>query len=157
MLKGLQCSYGRRLTSSPSPLMKIQLRTRRGRLCPGVTLIELTVMIAVLLVVISILLIGGSSWKAGADRSNCILNIRQVQLVMRSYQNYYNHHEGDDISPVNLQGELMGPSGYISTPLCPSNGIYSYGGNVIPAKGTLYLSCSLDGGKNHVPPEHDAW
>ena len=49
----------------------------------GMTLLELTVVILVLLSLISILFIGARAWKKGADRAGCILNIRNVQQAVR--------------------------------------------------------------------------
>ena len=53
----------------------------------GMTLLELTVVILVLLSLISILFIGARAWKKGSDRAGCIMNIRNVQQGMRSFQN----------------------------------------------------------------------
>jgi hypothetical protein len=45
----------------------------------GLTLIEVTLVIAVLLGLISVLFIGVSAYKEGSNRSKCILNISNVQ------------------------------------------------------------------------------
>ena len=47
----------------------------------GMTLLELTVVILVLLSLISILFIGARAWKKGSDRAGCIMQIRNVQLA----------------------------------------------------------------------------
>ncbi|MGC4017627.1 MAG: prepilin-type N-terminal cleavage/methylation domain-containing protein [Luteolibacter sp.] len=44
----------------------------------GMTLLELTVVILVLLSLISILFIGAKAWKKGSDRAGCIMNIRNL-------------------------------------------------------------------------------
>jgi prepilin-type N-terminal cleavage/methylation domain-containing protein len=44
----------------------------------GMTLLELTVVILVLLSLISILFVGARAWKKGSDRSANIMNIRNV-------------------------------------------------------------------------------
>ena len=49
----------------------------------GMTLLELTVVILVLLSLISILFIGARAWKKGSDRAGCIMNIRNVQQAVR--------------------------------------------------------------------------
>ena len=51
------------------------------------TLIEITVVILVLLTLISVLFIGASAYKKGADRAACILNIRNVHQAVRVNQN----------------------------------------------------------------------
>ena len=50
----------------------------------GMTLIELTVVILVLLSLVSILIVGGRAWKRGSDRSMSILLIRNTQMGLRS-------------------------------------------------------------------------
>jgi len=124
----------------------------------GVTLVELTVMIAVLLLIIGVLFVGARAWKRGADRANCVINIRRVQVAMRSFANYNEHHEGEDISPVSLEGALIGSGSYLEKqPLCPGSGIYSFGGNTIPAMGRLYMTCSLAATEHHQPDEFGEW
>jgi prepilin-type N-terminal cleavage/methylation domain-containing protein len=53
----------------------------------GMTLLELTVVILVLLSLISILFVGARAWKKGSDRSANIMNIRNTQQAMRGHQN----------------------------------------------------------------------
>ena len=53
----------------------------------GMTLLELTVVILVLLSLISILFIGARAWKKGSDRSANIMNIRNTQQAIRGHQN----------------------------------------------------------------------
>ena len=51
----------------------------------GMTLLELTVVILVLLSLISILFIGARAWKKGSDRAANILNMRNVQQAVRAH------------------------------------------------------------------------
>ena len=60
----------------------------------GMTLVELTVMVAVLLGMAAVLFVGARAWKLGSDRTGCILNIRNVQMAVRSYQNVYGYLPG---------------------------------------------------------------
>ena len=53
--------------------MKLTRNTKRAS---GMTLLELTVVILVLLSLISILFIGARAWKKGSDRAASILTIR---------------------------------------------------------------------------------
>ena len=73
--------------------MKITPRPARG-----MTLLELTVVIIVLLTLIGILFIGTEAWRAGANQSGCILNIRNAQTAVRAYQNVRDAKEGDSIT-----------------------------------------------------------
>lgn len=53
----------------------------------GMTLLELTVVILVLLSLIAILFVGARAWKQGSDRSANIMNVRNCQQAMRGHQN----------------------------------------------------------------------
>lgn len=53
----------------------------------GMTLIELTVVILVLLSLISVLFIGARAWMRGSDRANAALLIRNAQQGVRSHTN----------------------------------------------------------------------
>ena len=57
------------------------------KLKPGMTLIEITVVILVLLTLIAVLFIGANIYKKGADRAACILNIRNIHQAVRADQN----------------------------------------------------------------------
>ena len=128
----------------------------------GTSLLELTVMILVLLTLATVLFIGAGAWKRGSDRAQCIAQIRSVQVAVRSYANMSGLPAGRDLSrlsvPISLKDELIGRGRYVeSTPSCPGGGEYSYGGDVIPEFGDLYLSCSLGGSQSHVPDVHSDW
>ena len=60
------------------------------KLKPGMTLIEITVVILVLLTLIAVLFIGANIYKKGADRAACILNIRNIHQAVRADQNLEN-------------------------------------------------------------------
>lgn len=99
------------------------------------TLLELTVVILVLLSLITILFIGARAWKIGADRSANILNIRNVQMVVRAHANLLNLNIGDPLSSV----EVVGSGQYLNAVTSPSPYIsYSFMTEV-PAVGVLYL------------------
>lgn len=124
----------------------------------GMTLIELTVVILVLLSLISILFVGARAWKRGSDRAGCIMNIRNVQQGMRSFQNMNGHSPGETVT--GAQAEIIGTDKFVeSTPDCPGAGTYTIGGDNLPDVGVLYMSCSLAGGteQNHNPASHDDW
>ena len=115
----------------------------------GTTLIELSVVIAVLLLLVGVLFIGVTGWKNSANQAACILNIATVQKAMRSYQNANSLNAGDTLAVATLT-----TAGYWTTaPLCPSAGTYTFAGTV-PAVGTPYLACGTTG---HVPKTTANW
>lgn len=136
----------------------------------GMTFIELTVTIAVLLVLISAVLIGSRAWKRGGDRANCLLNIRNVQVSARSYQNLYGYsysgHPYAENGTQNIASHLLS-KGYIEKPLfdqicgkkpCPGGGTYSCPNpDIFPAAGRLYVSCSLGVSESHTPDPGVDW
>lgn len=133
-------------------------RTRQKSL-RGMTLLELTVVILVLLSLISILFIGAQAWKRGSDRTLCIMNIQNVQKGVRSYSNLYGYGPGQTVT--GLQVRIIGLGKFVEkTPTCPSAGDYTYGDtfgvDTIPPIGQLYLGCSLSA-SGHIPTEHADW
>ncbi len=119
----------------------------------GMTLLELTVVILVLLSLISILFIGARAWKAGSDRAGCILNIRNAQQAVRSYQNMNNYPEG---KTINMFTDIFGDGGFGKETKCPAGGDYDHIG-AIPAPGTLVMVCSLAGDDRHEPVSFGDW
>jgi type II secretory pathway pseudopilin PulG len=126
----------------------------------GMTLLEMTVVILVLMSMISVLFFGAQAWKRGSDRAQCILLIRSVQQGVRSYSNLYGLNPGS-MAP-NLRSQVIGFGRFVEqTPQCPGNGDYTfgqeYGNEVIPPIGSLYMDCSLAGSDDHVPEESSDW
>ena len=119
----------------------------------GMTLLELTVVILVLLSLISILFIGARAWKKGSDRAGCILNIRNVQQAVRGHANMREMAIGDALVAAT---SIYGTSGYLKTPACPALGAYTTAA-VVPAVGTLYLTCALSATETHVPASYSDW
>ena len=127
---------------------------------PGMTLLELTVVILVLLSLITILFIGSRAWKAGVDRSACIMNIHNVQKGVRGYSNMYGFDPGD--TAPGLLGHIIGYGKYVEVfPQCNTNGVYSFGtdfgADTIPPIGSLYMQCSLADSTNHKPMDYSEW
>ena len=126
----------------------------------GMTLLEMTVVILVLMTLISTLFFGAQAWKRGSDRALCIIHIQAAQKAVRSYSNLYGYSPGD--TAANLQTQVFGLGRFIeSTPICPGNGTYSYGqtygSDTIPPVGELYLQCTLKPTDQHEPPVHTDW
>ena len=124
---------------------------------PALTLVELTVVILIMLSLIGVLAIGAKTWKKGSDRSVCILNLQAVQKGVRSFSNLYGHVPGASVS--GLESQIIGEGRFVETmPLCPSEGTYASGGDVIPAMGSLYFNCSLaSSGEEHTPVVTEDW
>ncbi len=136
----------------------------------GLSIIELTVVIAILLTLISILFIGSRAWKRGSDRSSCLLTLRNVQVATRSYQNMYGYNYGGrpyaDNGTQDIASHLYS-KGYIEQRLfqqahgtapCPSGGHYEITTpDVFPAQGELFMTCSLSDTEDHTPSAHADW
>ncbi len=102
----------------------------------GMTLLELTVVILVLLSLISILFIGARAWKKGSDRAANILNIRNVQQAVRAHANVRQLLEGATLAST----DIVGADKYLRAPTPPNTtlGAYTYLTSV-PTTGVLYL------------------
>ncbi len=125
----------------------------------GMTLLELTVVILVLLSLISILFIGARAWKRGSDRAAAILQIRNTQQAVRSFSNMYGFNPGQTPGTAavgqtpatpGLIESVFGAGKFIETnPVGashPAGTGYAYGygtdtasGATIPPVGKLYI------------------
>ncbi len=135
-------------------LNPIQNKSRKS----GMTLLELTVVILVLLSLISILFIGARAWKKGSDRAGCILNIRNFQQAVRSYANMNNINPGGT-APAAFSSVIIGAGKFMeNAPTCPGGGTYTgTASTTIPAVGTVALTCSLSATEDHVPTNTGDW
>jgi prepilin-type N-terminal cleavage/methylation domain-containing protein len=136
----------------------------------GFSLLEITVVIAVLLSLTTVLFVGARAWKNGADRTGCIMNIRNVQQSVRSYQNTYGYSAGgmpyaeggtQDIA-VHLHAKGYISDGQFSAiqggGTCPGGGAYTRTQtDVFPLVGQLYIACSLAATKKHQPQVDLDW
>jgi type II secretory pathway pseudopilin PulG len=123
---------------------------------PGITLLELTVVIAVMMSLITLLFFASRVWKRGADRAICIMSIQNVQKGLRSYSNLQGAEPGANIP--GLKGLIIGLGRFVQTaPSCPAGGSYTYGEDMIPPMGTLYMECSLSASDHHEPPDFNDW
>ena len=136
----------------------------------GMTLVELTVMIAVLLGMAAVLFIGARAWKRGSDRAGCVVNIRNVQMAVRSYQNVYGYAPGSSPAPEygtqDIARHLFEKSFIVNglfaamegSKPCPGGGTYQAPArNLFPLPGELFMECSLVGSEKHGPQEHGDW
>lgn len=122
----------------------------------GLTLIEVTLVIAVLLGLISVLFIGVTAYKKGTDRAQCLINSSSVQKAVRSYANIYQLNTGDALIH---SAQLIGSSNmFESEPLCPQYGTYVWETEV-PAVGAPYIDCMdpNNSGEFHYPQNTMGW
>lgn len=130
--------------------MKLLPHPRSNR---ALTLIEVTLVVAVLLGLIGVIFIGATSYKEGSNRSMCLLHISQVQKAVRAYQNLYEMNFGDSL----LQTNLVGTGKMLDVaPVCPSGGTYTWLGT-IPQLDNAYLTCSLAASNDHKPHNTLGW
>jgi type II secretory pathway pseudopilin PulG len=130
-------------------------RTRKG-----MTLVEMTAVIMVMLALVAIFFMASKAWRRSSDRSTCIINIHSVQKAVRGFSNMYGYNPGETVP--SLQDHLFGRDGFLSKlPICPAGGTCvcgeSSGADVIPPVGELYLSCSLGDSEKHHPDPATAW
>jgi prepilin-type N-terminal cleavage/methylation domain-containing protein len=110
----------------------------------GTTLIELSVVIAVLLLLVGVLFIGITAWRNGANTAACIVNLASIQKAARGYANMNGLVAGSG----EASATLAGASGFwVTAPVCPTGVAYLWGASV-PAQGTAYASCTVGG---HTP------
>ena len=114
----------------------------------GTTLIELSVVIAVLLLLVGVLFIGITAWKDGANKSACILNISASQKALRGYQNM---NPGSATPAIT---DLVTAGFFGSAPVCPAGGTYSYTSVTV---GTAFATCNLSTTKGHAPVSTVNW
>ena len=136
----------------------------------GITLIELTVVIVVLLSLIAVLTIGTRAWRRGSDRAACVMTTRNIQLATRSYQNLHGYYFGgqprSEYGTQDIARHLL-EKDYISQSLhdqakgskpCSGGGAYTTSApDVFPMPGDLYMKCSLSASDEHVPDNAADW
>ena len=126
------------------------------KLKPGMTLIEITVVILVLLTLIAVLFIGANIYKRGADRAACILNQRNIQQAVRADQNLNNKGSSAALSAEIICGEGL----YLEVePTCPSDKETKYAWvSTIPDIGKLAAPCGkIVEYADHVPQDISGW
>lgn len=99
--------------------MKLNKNIRKSP--AGVTLIELSVVIAVILVLISVLFIGASYYKDSADNAACVIVQSSIQKAADSYNNISGGSAGTDASGIVGAGKPF-PT---ALPVCPTGGVFS--------------------------------
>ena len=130
--------------------------TPRIKSASGMTLIELTVVILVLLSLISILFVGAKAWKVGSDRAANVMNIRNVQQAVRGHAAMNDIPQADaTVTPVIVGGAVPkaaifgtagdGVGGYLRQPAAIATVTYTTPSEINTATGVLYLVPSATG------------
>jgi len=121
----------------------------------GMTLIELTVVIVVLLALIAVLFIGARAYKKGADKSACIMAQRNVQQACRAY---FNLNQSPDTATVSF-AQLATAELLAAVPKCPATGtsFAALSGTAALAAGNLFAPCPDVGTTSHTPAEYANW
>lgn len=118
------------------------------------TLLEMTIVILVLLSLVGVTFINAHVWKKGADKSNNVLNIRNIQQSVRGHQNMLDLDPGN--SSLDSAVLFLTPSnkdGYLPEPKPPeTTGITAYTYlSVVPEYGRLYVSNLASMKPEYVP------
>jgi prepilin-type N-terminal cleavage/methylation domain-containing protein len=120
----------------------------------GTTLIELSVVIAVILLLVGVLFIGVTAWKAGANKAACIVNISTVQKAARGYQNM-NPGAADFAAP--LMANLTLAKFFAAEPVCPTDGASKYVLAAALTDNLPYASCNSAAKADHIPTNTANW
>ncbi len=124
--------------------MKLQNKLSKKHTA-GMTLLELTVVILVLLSLISVLFVGARAWKKGSDRSTNILNIRNCQLAMRGHENMNQLAVGAAFTATELSDYLTLPGGVATVTYTPADVITAQSAQPAVAYTHIWLQPSADG------------
>jgi hypothetical protein len=149
--------------------MQCNLPPKVVRSC-GITLLELTVILCILLFLMAVLSVGARAWRGASDRSSCILNQRNLQVAMRSYQNFFGYECGgrprSEYGTQDIARHLL-QRGYITQGLydqakgsrpCAGGGTcVASPPDVFPMPGELYMNCTLSGPGKHLPDNTNGW
>ncbi len=115
----------------------------------GLTLIEISLVIALLLGLIAVVFMGIGAYRKGADKAKCKIQLAQTQKAIRAHCNFNNLNVGD----ILVATVVFGPGLPVEVePACPSGGTIAWQG-VVPAISTAYGNCNytdVDGVTTHI-------
>jgi type II secretory pathway pseudopilin PulG len=113
---------------------------RSSRLRPaGMTLIEVSLVIALLLGLIAVIFLGIGSYRKGSDKAKCKMQLAAAQKAVRSQANFQNLNLGATFATTDAFGAGKALE---NEPICPSGGTYTWIGS-IPAVGVSYGTCNF--------------
>ena len=124
--------------------MKCVKSNRKWARQRGTTLVELSVVIAVILLLVGVLFVGIQAWRDGANKAACLVNISSVQKAVRGYENLNTLSAGAPLAWTDIVGTGLY---FGAQPTCPAAGTYTLAGT-IPTQGTAALTCSIT---THAP------
>ncbi|MBV8279957.1 MAG: prepilin-type N-terminal cleavage/methylation domain-containing protein [Verrucomicrobia bacterium] len=103
----------------------------------GTTLIELSVVIAVILLLAGVLFIGVTAWRKQANNAACLVAMSSIQKAVRGEQNFNNYPVGGALAHAQLVTD-----GYFAVlPADPTaNGAAFTYTDTVPATGTQYAT-----------------
>ena len=113
----------------------------------GMTLIEISLVIALLLGLIAVVFLGIGSYRQGADKAKCKMQLASVQKAIRAGANFNNIETGGAL----VDTDVFGPGLMMNAePVCPAGGAYTWLA-AVPAIGTPYGNCDFTtAGADHV-------
>jgi type II secretory pathway pseudopilin PulG len=109
----------------------------------GTTLIELSVVIAVLLLLVGVLFIGITAWRNGANTAACVINLSSIQKAARGYANMNALAIGTTLTANTLTSAGF----WARVPSCPTATAYT-GMATVPSVGSQYAACPVG---SHTP------
>ena len=110
----------------------------------GMTLVEVSLVVSLLLALIGIIFVGVTSFRQGSARAKCILRQAQLQKIAVSYANLNELNVGDSVP--GLVATLLTERYITSPPACPGEGTYSFLDH-IPNLDEHFATCSTS---NHL-------
>jgi type II secretory pathway pseudopilin PulG len=113
------------------------------------TLIEISLVIALLLGLIAVVFLGIGSYRKGSDKAKCKMQLAAAQKAVRSQANFQNLDIGATFATTDAFGAGKALE---NEPTCPSGGTYTWVGT-IPTIGSAYGSCDFadsDGVTTHA-------
>jgi type II secretory pathway pseudopilin PulG len=114
----------------------------------GMTLIEISLVIALLLGLVAVIFLGIGSYRKGSDKAKCKMQLAAAQKAIRSQANY----QDLNIASAFPTSDAFGPGKALENPpVCPAGGAYTWTGT-IPAIGVPYGTCAytdVDGVTTH--------
>jgi type II secretory pathway pseudopilin PulG len=129
--------------------MKLSINRSRRLRPAGMTLIEISLVIALLLGLIAVVFLGIGSYRKGSDKAKCKMQLAAAQKAVRSQANFQNL----DINATFATTDAFGAGKALENePTCPSGGTYTWTG-AIPAIGAAFGACDFtdpDGVTTHV-------
>ena len=116
----------------------------------GMTILEMTVVIVLLMALVSILFVGATAWRKGTDRSTNLLNLRNCQQAMRGSQNMamdqtltaFTTGAVGSTNPTELQSYMRFPTHINGGNAASATNIFYVGGTTYTARGTLWLTAT---------------